>query len=449
MIHSVNASWHLIKIECRRRRPFLLVSIFIALGAWAAALVASPTLRTGASSFDLLFLVSTLFATILASDAFGRDIRKGRVEFLYSAGATPGAVFVSRVFVTVSYTFIFTAALLAIETARLSIFESGPVSKQWIAQNLSVVASNPREAFLLYALPALCVFLFVSSISNRTATAIAAGVISTALILALDRFATFRSETALRQSLVSAAATMFMIPAAVLLTGLAIWVRQFEPGRSRPRAVLLASAILLFGVRFAIVYDSGQPAAAETARVTAIAPSPDGKRIAIEARHEWRPGEWLTSVGEFTGRPSNSQNYEISPRVAVADLSNPHDVHLITNTPAEIDRTRSAPPWSSLRHLRIRGVIPEDYEDFGDSTIHSFIYDSQRRRIQPAPQLEFLDPANVSKTMWTRSDASESLTSEITICKVGESDKVILTPAGEVYICDTHGKRERLWPMIK
>ncbi|MFN0205641.1 MAG: ABC transporter permease [Planctomycetota bacterium] len=449
MIQIVNASWHLVKYECRRRRPFLLASIFLTLGAWAVALAAVRSLRTGESSFDLLFLATTLFATILASDAFGRDIGKGRIEFLYSVGATPAAVFTSRAFVTVLYTFIFSMVLLAIETIRLNMFENGPISKQWVAQSLSTVASNPREAFLLYVLPALCVFLFVSSVSSRTATAIGAGVLSSVLIFALDRFATLRAEAAVRQSLVSAAATILMIPAAVFLTGAAVWVRQFEPNRSRPRAVLLASAILLFGVRFAIIYDSGQPAAVETARITAIAPSPDGKRIAIEARHEWRPDEWLTSVGDFAGRPAASQNYEMSPRVAVADLTNPHEVHFVTNAHAEIDRTRSANPWSSERHLRIRGVQPEDFEDFGDSTIHSFVYDSQRRRIQPAPEIEFVDPAAASKTMWTRNSMKDAPAGDLTICKVNESEKLILTPAGEIYVCGAQGKRDRLWPAVK
>lgn len=407
---------------------------------------------------------------MLAADAFARDTGTGRLEFLYSIGAPASRLFAARAAVLLATTLLFPAALYFLETLRLLFFNDGDYSKNWTRGELTLLAARPRESFLLYLVPSVALFLFLSSISTRTRTAVAAGIVMMAAIVAGDLITMRDAEAIERRDFTAAGWTLLMIPASLLLGAVAVWVRRFEPERSRARIALLSGAVGLVILRFFIIYESGKTAAPEKCTISAVAISADQTKIAVESHAAWHPAGWMLSVGNAVGRPLNDKDYYYGTRVAVSARAG--RAKSITNNPAAIERSQDSPAWMNNKQLRVRSIDPSEALETGDPEMKPYLFDSERGRFSPAPNL-FLTNADSARLQqfWTmeivnsakagggefvakrwRSEAepsAENESGEMELFHFKNGSKLIIQGRSELYIVDRDGRQERLWPAAR
>lgn len=448
----------LTRLEWARRGLFVFSCIAGSLVAWAGALYIFPSLGDGSYSLNLLFLASGLFGSLLASDSVARDTGAGRIDFLYTIGATPGGVFASRILVFLTATGLYACVLYGAEWSRLYLFPPGPVSRKFTEQSLQSIAETPREAFLLFCVPAFSLFIFLSAVSSRTRTAIAAGCVAAALIVISDQWQRTHAESRERAAATETIATFLCIPGSLALATIAHFVRRYEPERSVPRVALAGAAIAMFLIRFGMIYQSGTAVDLQQMQVTALSVSPGADHIAIEARSVWRPPEWLAEAGSALGRPLPSGDSAYSPRVILTKPGG--GAILVSNMTLELDRNPASPGWISSRHVRVRGVHPDFYDESGDCADHPLILDATCKKLTLAPTIS-LHGAPGPERSWciemepefgareragprTLKDNDED--DEIELCHLSAVGSLRTNRSGEVVLV-ARGERKRLWPV--
>ncbi len=376
---AFSALW---RAEWTRRRPFLVGAALSALALWGAALALFPSTRDGSMSFEVIVLSTMLFGSLVAADAFASDARSGALEFLFANGARPATLFLSRAAVILSITGSYLLIVYGAEAFRLVFLGPPRPSARWTGHGLTWIAKNPREALLLFVLPALALFLFVSAVSNRSRTAFGLGVGAIGVVLALDRLASGSSLEPLRPAAASAISTAVCLPAIVVLAAIAIRVRRIEPERSGPRVVLLGAAGVALALRFLATTLAALPPPASAAVASALAVSPDGRRVAIETKETWTPSDTVRWASGALGRPVPAEGGAGVVRVAVAGLDG--KVSSVSELPARLETRSDVPAWISGRHLRVEGADPASPDAVAMSP-RSLVFDADRKRIAEGP----------------------------------------------------------------
>ncbi|HKE00108.1 MAG TPA: hypothetical protein VKE69_03800 [Planctomycetota bacterium] len=383
----------LLQLEWRRRLPLLAGATAFAAASWTVALIAFPALGRGTASAETRLLATSLFAAFAASVAFASDGANGRLEFLFANGARPLPLFAARAFVAIAATAGFGAALDVIEAGRAAIAPTPPIPAE--------LPTTPGflEAVVLYLCPALALFLFLSAISSRGATALAAGALMLVAVVALDRLAALQGEAARRRELASTLSTAALVPAALGLAAVALLVRRVEPERSRPRVLLLGAVVAVLVVRVGSIAVAGGTELTGEPLPTALAVSPDGRRVAIETARFWNPGKNTAWISGALGRPVSRKPEPFGERVVVAAIDG--TASLASPLPCRISTVPDLPAWVSPRLLRIRGLDPREVaEDPGAPT--SLLYDAERRRLVDAPTLTRVDAERAARELrWT------------------------------------------------
>src|SRR4249920_1629990 len=102
--------WHLTCLEWRRTRGPVLGYFLLTIGLWGGVVFYFPVLRNGDMSADMILLTTSILTGILAYRSFAGDFGAGRLEFLFASGASPHALFLSRLFVALLASALFGGA---------------------------------------------------------------------------------------------------------------------------------------------------------------------------------------------------------------------------------------------------------------------------------------------------------------------------------------------------
>jgi hypothetical protein len=405
----------LVSVEWRRRQFSVFTTTALAMAAWATALCAVPELRDGSRSDPILWGAASLFAAGLAASAFAPDVGEGRMEFLHANGASPLAIFLSKM------------AVLS-----LAIACRAP---------LLLLATNSREALVLYALPAVALLLFLSGLSSRTGGALAAGAAVFLGVLLLDETLARHVEARDRFFLASAAWSLALVPIGAVLAGLAVWLRRIEPARASVRVVLLGSAVVILGARFLALESSGDCALSEPNEARAVVVSPDGRRLAIEGARAWHPTGAYAWAALAVGREPARETVPFGGRVAIAGLDG--TVSLVSDQPTSLDRAAGREPWLTHRYLRVRGVDPNE-ENPAARRDRAMLVDVNRNRLIAAPDATREIAEAATQQYWSlppRPPRGE----EVEVGRVA-GGTVVYVGNGDVVLVAPDGDRKRLWP---
>lgn len=448
--------------------PICIAMAFFALAGWGAAISAMPQLRDGSQSADFILLATAMFGALFAADAFARDTGLGRLEFLYSSGASPSALFAARTAIVLLGTALIPAALYTFESLRLFFLFDGTVSRNWMNIRLHYLQMNPREVLLIYILPGFALFLFVSSISSRTATALVAGTVFTFTIGASEAMVIRKAEAMERLSVAEAVWTLALIPACAALAALAVRVRRREPERTPARFALLAASFVILILRFFSVQQAAAPDHEKKYQIAALAVSPDRETVAVEARCDWRPDPWMIQVAGAVGRPIEDKDYHFASRVSIGSIREaPRE---IAPSSLEIDRAREFPSWMNPGHLRVRGLRPDAAESDDVHQIESLVYDLQSKRLLSSPTNYIIQNDDArAQELWTMEACASSPSApcemiakrfgrdgdfakagaggEIELCKLRDGRRLIIKNREQVIAVDDSGNATTLWPV--
>jgi hypothetical protein len=431
----------LVTVEWRRRQFGVFAATAFALVGWATALCAAPELRDGSSSDAILWCAASLFAAGLAASAFAPDVGEGRIEFLHANGAAPMAIFLAKMTVLLLAIACFSGLLHGVEETRLLFYHGDIRGSGNDRSPLLLLATNSREALVLYALPAVALLLFLSGLSSRTGGALAAGAAVFLGVLLLDETLSRHVEARDRFFLASAAWSLALVPIGAGLAALALWLRRIEPGRASVRVVLLGSAVVILGIRFLALETAGECAPSEPNEARTIVVSPDGRRLAIEGARAWHPSGAYSWAARAVGREPARDGVPFGSRVAIAGLDG--SVSLVSDQATSLDRAAGREPWLTHRYLRVRGVDPNE-ENPSARRDRALLVDVNRNRLIAAPDATRAI-AEASSQQYFALPPRPPRGEEVEVCRVA-GGAVVYLGNGDIVLVSPDGERKRLWP---